>query len=152
MEPKMDLADGKIKNVRAVVWRGEGEARRFLLTEEHEGYFTIPGGCKDENDADLLSALHRELHEELNLVPGDYMVRKMDFQKEYEHLYDKHPASERFGKITQISLFAIYNLTKEPTACNEIRALVWADQNEALGKLTAPHMKELLLAALAEKQ
>jgi 8-oxo-dGTP pyrophosphatase MutT (NUDIX family) len=142
----LDLTDGVIKNVRAVIWKKGGDGPLFLLTQEPSGVFTIPGGCKDAKDADLLSALRRELQEELCLEPGDYSVQATDISKEYERLYNSTP--ERIGKNTIISLFIVSNLTKEPKASAEIENIVWLPANEALEKLTPPHMNELFRRGL----
>jgi 8-oxo-dGTP pyrophosphatase MutT (NUDIX family) len=142
----LDLTDGIIKNVRAVIWKEGSDGPLFLLTQEPSGVFTIPGGCKDIEDVDLLSALHRELQEELGLEPGDYSVQATDISKEYERLYNAPP--ERIGKNTIISLFIISNLTKEPSASAEIKNIVWVTANEALEKLTPPHMNELFRRGL----
>jgi 8-oxo-dGTP pyrophosphatase MutT (NUDIX family) len=142
----LDLTDDIIKNVRAVIWKKGSDGPLFLLTQEPSGVFTIPGGCKDAEDADLLSALHRELQEELSLVPGDYSVQATDISKEYERLYVT--PLERIGKNTIISLFIVSDLTKEPSASAEIKGIVWVTANEALEKLTPPHMNELFQRGL----
>ncbi len=147
MEPRLDLTDNKIKNVRAIIWKDIGEKKFFLLTEEREGYFTIPGGCKDIDDGDLLSTLQREMSEELELVPNEYSARKLDLRKEYENLYN-NPQSERFGKVTIVTLFEIYDLKKEPSASHEVKDVVWADKDEVLQKLNSEHMRELFHSAL----
>jgi 8-oxo-dGTP pyrophosphatase MutT (NUDIX family) len=146
----LDLTDGIIKNVRAII-RKEGTAEPlFLLTQEPSGAFTIPGGCKDAEDADLLAALHRELQEELHLDPADYSAQATDIRKEYEHLYSTPP--ERAGKNTIISLFLVSNLTKEPRASAEIKDIVWVTADDALQMLKAPHMNELFRMGLEISQ
>jgi 8-oxo-dGTP pyrophosphatase MutT (NUDIX family) len=137
----LDLADGIIKNVRAIIKKEGTTGPLFLLTQEPSGEFTIPGGCKDAEDADLLTALHRELKEELYLDPTDYSAQATDIRKEYEHLYNTPP--ERAGKNTVISLFLVSNLTKEPRASAEIKDIVWVTAEDALRMLKAPHMNEL---------
>ena len=142
----LDLTDGIIKNVRAIIWKkGDGEPL-FLLTQELSGAFTIPGGCKDAEDVDLLAALHRELLEELHLDPADYSAQKTDIKKEYERLYDT--PSERSGKNTIISLFLVSNLTKEPRANAEIKDVVWVTAEDVLQMLKARHMNELFRMGL----
>ena len=142
----LDLADNIIKNVRAIIWKETGMGRLSLLTQEPSGAFTIPGGCKDAEDADLLAALHRELKEELYLDPADYSAQETDIRKEYEHLYNTPP--ERAGKNTIISLFLVSNLTKEPRASAEIKDIVWVTADDALQMLKAPHMRELFRMGL----
>ncbi len=137
----LDLTNGIIKNVRAIIWKKGNSEPLFLLTQEPSGAFTIPGGCKDVEDADLLVALHRELQEELHLDPGDYSAQTTPARKEYANLYNTPP--ERAGKNTIISLFLVSNLTKEPRASSEIKDIIWVTADEALRILKAPHMNEL---------
>jgi 8-oxo-dGTP pyrophosphatase MutT (NUDIX family) len=60
----------RVPAVRAVVVN-EG---RFLLAQHHNhlpetiGKWGLPGGRIESYDADLLAALHRELHEEFNMT------------------------------------------------------------------------------------
>ena len=143
----LDLTGNLIKNVRAIIWKNGENGPLFLLTQEPSGAFTIPGGCKDAEDADLLAALHRELQEELYLEPSDYSARMTDIKKEYANLYDRPP--ERAGKNTVISIFIVSDLSKEPRASAEIKDIVWATADEALQMLKAPHMNELFRMGLA---
>ena len=144
----LDLTNDIIKNVRAIIWKqGDGGAPLFLLTQEPSGAFTIPGGCKDAEDADLLDALHRELQEELYLEAADYSAHATDIKKQYQNLYNHPP--ERAGKDTIISIFIVSNLTKEPRASAEIKDIVWAIADDALQMLKASHMNELFRMGLA---
>lgn len=142
----LDLAHSIIKNVRAIIWKNGENGPLFLLTQEPSGAFTIPGGCKDTEDADLLAALHRELLEELNLEPADYSARATDIKKEYANLYNRPP--ERAGKNTVISIFLVSDLSKEPRASAEVKDIVWVTADEALQMLKAPHMNELFRMGL----
>jgi 8-oxo-dGTP pyrophosphatase MutT (NUDIX family) len=142
----LDLTDNIIKNVRAIIWKKGESNLLFLLTQEPSGAFTVPGGCKDAEDTDLLAALHRELQEELYLDPADYSAQATDIGKEYGHLYSTLP--ERVGKNTIISLFVVSNLSKEPRAGAEIKSIVWVTAHEALQMLKAPHMNELFRMGL----
>jgi 8-oxo-dGTP pyrophosphatase MutT (NUDIX family) len=138
----LDLGDNIIKNVRAIIRKNEGGQTLYLLTQEPTGSFTIPGGCKDLEDADLRSALQRELWEELSLSPGDYSLTDTPIQKRYGNLYDD-PGSERRGKDTIIYIFLISNLKKEPTPTSEVKNAVWLTKEKALDAFNAPHMTEL---------
>lgn len=142
----LDLADNIIKNVRAIIWKNGEKEPLFLLTQEPSGTFTIPGGCKDAEDADLLATLHRELLEELYLEPSDYSARATDIKKEYTNLYDRPP--ERAGKNTIISIFVVSDLSKEPHASAEIKDIVWVTADNALQMLKAHHMNELFKMGL----
>ena len=138
----LDLKDDIIKNVRAIITKREDGRTLYLITQEPAGSFTIPGGCKDLEDADLRSALQRELQEELELSPRDYSITETLIQKTYSNLYDD-PGSERQGKDTIIHLFLVSDLKKEPKPTSEIKDAVWLTKEEARNVFNTPHMKEL---------
>jgi 8-oxo-dGTP pyrophosphatase MutT (NUDIX family) len=143
----LDLTDNLIKNVRAFIWKKEGDKLYFLITQEPSGNFSIPGGCKDLEDADLMATLRRELQEELGLNTGDYSIQETDIQKEYDNLYN---TGERAGKKTIISIFIISGLTKEPVASSEIKGITWMSAEDALNAFNAPHSKELFRLSMAK--
>ena len=138
----LDLEDNIIKNARAIITKRKDDRTLYLITQEPSGSFTIPGGYKDLEDADLISALQRELQEELELSPRDYSITETLIQKRYSNLYDD-PGSERQGKDTIIYLFLASDLKKEPTPTSEIKNAVWLTKEEALTAFNVPHMKEL---------
>jgi 8-oxo-dGTP pyrophosphatase MutT (NUDIX family) len=144
--PRLDLLDGKIKNVRAIIWRNEGNKKLFLITQELFGeVFTVPGGCKDLEDENLGKTLERELREELGLEPKDYAVTRIDWEKEYENLYND-PSSERYRKNTIIYPFLVHMKANVPLAVQtgEIKDAVWFDENEVRRVFDhASHMKEV---------
>jgi len=142
----LDLTDGIIKNARALIWKKSAGNKLFLLTQEFSGYFTLPGGCKDLEDPDLISTLRRELEEELGLHPRDYSMQETDIKKEYENLYDI-PA-ERVGKKTLISLFIVSGLTKEPSPSDDIKSITWMTAEEVSNAFNRPHFKELFDLAI----
>jgi 8-oxo-dGTP pyrophosphatase MutT (NUDIX family) len=141
----LDLAGGKMKNVRGIIWRDAESERRFLITQELSGKFTVPGGCKDAEDADLEAALRRELNEEVGLKPEDYTMSRVEESREYEDLYHHHPESERYGKNTIIYPFLVHLNALVPLTlqASEIKDAVWLDADAARRALAyAPHMKE----------
>ncbi len=144
----LDLKDNIIKNTRALICKQENNKVLFLLTKEDSGSITIPGGCKDLEDADLKVALQRELQEELGLYPDDYSLKDVGVQKEYDNLYNGNPDSERFGKKTIIYMYVISDLKKEPIPSAEIKGISWYTKEEALNSFNRPHMKELFELAL----
>jgi 8-oxo-dGTP pyrophosphatase MutT (NUDIX family) len=144
----LDLTDNIIKNARALIWKRKGDKLFFLLTQESSGSFTMPGGCKDLEDLDLITGLERELREELGLYPADYSIRETNIRKEYENLYDIPP--ERAGKKTVISVFIVSGLSKEPTPSGEIKGITWMTADEAVKAFNRPHFKELFeMAAIS---
>ena len=141
----LDLHNEIIKNSRAVIYTQENGQRLFLLTQERDGTYTLPGGCKDVEDQDLLSALHREIKEELGLDLSACEVNDTGIQKTYETLYI-NPTSERYGKDTTIRLFLI-KCSGKPTikTSPEIKDTQWLNKTDAEKSLTAKHMKEMFL-------
>jgi 8-oxo-dGTP pyrophosphatase MutT (NUDIX family) len=144
MSPSViDLTDDKIKNVRALVYKKQKGQRLFLLTQELDGAFTLPGGCKDLEDPDNPSALKRELKEELGFEPSGYIMKDTQIKREYENLY-KDPNSERFGKNTMIYLFLVeYNSQEKLSPGKDIKSISWFDEKTAATKLSGQHMKTL---------
>jgi 8-oxo-dGTP pyrophosphatase MutT (NUDIX family) len=141
----LDLSDGNVKNARAIIWRGNGATRQFLITQEFSGTFTVPGGAKDLEDESIEVTMERELFEELGLRPEQYHATRIDWSKEYENLY-RDPASERHGRKTIIYPFLIFTkgdpvlLPRE----GEIEGAAWVDEAEALRRLApSAHMKEI---------
>jgi len=147
--PHLDLADNKIKNVRAVVWKVENGKKFFLITQELAGNFTIPGGCKDLEDSDLLSAMKRELREELGLSERSYTIERLPAGREYPNLYN-NPESERFGKNTIMYLFVVnYNGSEDiKVKADEIKGATWLNEDDAMRKLTHIPMKEMFQIAV----
>ena len=140
---KLDLQNGIIKNSRGLVYKVEHGQRLFLLTQELDGYYTLPGGCKDLEDDDSLSTMKREIKEELNLDLSDYEIRDTNIQKSYQHIYPD-PTSERFGKDTIISLFLIRcHNTQSIKLSSDIKSIQWFNEADALQSLTTHHMKEM---------
>ena len=148
----LDLSDGKIKNVRAIIWREEGGKRLFLITQELSGHFTVPGGCKDSEDKDLETAIERELREEIGLCPEDYEISRIDWKGEYENSYH-NPNSERYGKVTIIYPFLVHTKVRGPFSvqAGEIKDAVWLSADDARRALEyAPHMKDVFEVGLRQ--
>lgn len=140
---KLDLQNGIIKNSRGLVYKVEHGQRLFLLTQELDGVYTLPGGCKDLEDADPLSAMKREIKEELNLESSDYEIRDTNIQKTYQKMYPD-PTSERFGRETTISLFLIRCANdKSIKTPHDIKGVQWFNEADAFKSLTTRHMKEM---------
>jgi 8-oxo-dGTP pyrophosphatase MutT (NUDIX family) len=144
----LDLTNNIIKNARALIWKRKGDKIFFLLTQESSGSFTMPGGCKDLEDPNLITGLQRELREELGFDPADYSIRETNIRKEYENLYDM--PSERVGKKTVISIFIVSGLSKEPTPSSEIKGIAWMTADEAIKAFNRLHFKELFEMAVGK--
>lgn len=139
----LDLENNVIKSPRALVCKIVNGQRFFLLVKEPGGFYTIPGGCKEIEDVDVLSAIKRELEEELSLTEKDYEIHKTDIQKRYKNLYSD-VTSERFGKDTVIDLFVVQCVNEKAIqASNEISSTVWLNETEVVEALNANHFKEI---------
>lgn len=139
----IDLADNKIKNVRTIIYKIENGEKLFLITQERDGAFTIPGGCKDTEDSDLLATAERELKEELGLTEKGYSIKQLQGEYEYENLYSD-PESERFGKNTIIYPFLVLYNGAEPIKIDDVADAVWMNERKAMEVLNTDHMKEML--------
>ncbi|EKE10967.1 MAG: hypothetical protein ACD_15C00165G0004 [uncultured bacterium] len=147
---QLDLRDNIIKNVRALVYRAEGGKKFFLLTKEPGGFFTVPGGCKDMDDENLMATLKREMKEELGLEDHDYEIMETGIKKIYKNLYS-NPASDRFNKDTEISLFVIkINNNESIKAGCEIDKAEWFEGEAAYNMLNSHHMKEMFQFGIKE--
>lgn len=141
----LDLQNNLIKNARGLVYKDEHGQRLFLLAQELDGGFTLPGGCKDVEDQGFLSALKRELKEELNLDATDCTIRDTNIQKTYHKLYPD-PTSERFGKDTVIRLFLVECNTSKPFKLSaDIKTVQWLTESVAEKSLTTNHMQEMFM-------
>ncbi len=141
--PGLDLEDNIIKNARGFIYKTENGQKLFLLTQEQDGCYTLPGGCKDMEDKDLLSAIKREMKEELGLEETVYEISETAIQKTYKNRY-ADPTSERFGKDTTISLFIVRcNNDQSIKAGHEIKSVQWFNEEAAYKALKHDHMREL---------
>lgn len=146
----LDLQNNLIKNARGLVYKNEGGQRLFLLTQELDGGYTLPGGCKDLEDQDFLFALKRELKEELNLSVSDCTVRDTNIQKTYQKLYPD-PTSERFGKETIIRLFFVEcNASQQFNLSADIKSVQWLTESDVKKSLITNHMRELFMLGIKE--
>ncbi len=141
--PTLDLGDNIIKNTRALVFKKENGQRHFLLTFEQGENYTLPGGCKDLEDQDLLAAMKRELKEELGLEKADYIITPTNIQRIYENLYND-PTRERFHKNTVMSLFIVEcKDERRLKAGKDIESVVWLDEESVRKVLKYREMKEM---------
>jgi len=124
-----------------------GRGKRKALSHNARTLREVHGAWRlqGRGDADLESALRRELNEEVGLKPEDYTMSRIEEAREYEDLYHHHPESERYGKNTIIYPFLVHLNALVPLTlqASEIRDAVWLDADAARRALAhAPHMKE----------
>ena len=144
----IDFTGGKIRNVRALLYKIEGGQRYFLVTYEYSGHYALPGGCKNSEDQSLATAIKREIMEELGLPAYSYRIRESGFSKEYSGVC-KDPKSDRYGKNVIFSIYlAEYNGKEAINVGDGIIHTEWFPEEEALGVLSTRHMKELFKLGL----
>jgi 8-oxo-dGTP pyrophosphatase MutT (NUDIX family) len=72
----IDTSNNTITTTNALLYKIESGTVKFLLAQENDDNWGLPGGAKEVEDLDLLSAIKRELKEELGLEPQDYELRE----------------------------------------------------------------------------
>jgi 8-oxo-dGTP pyrophosphatase MutT (NUDIX family) len=89
----------RVPAVRAVVLHEE----RFLLVQHHNhlpetiGKWGLPGGRIEPTDANLVAALHRELHEEFSITVDIIgFVAMYTYRERSHHIFLVHPRSVEF--------------------------------------------------------
>ena len=136
----IDTSDNTIHTANAVFYKTENGENKYLLVEEPDGYWGLPGGAKDVDDKDITATLQRELKEELGLLPNDYQAIKTDIKFEFQ--YD-HPGSSRFGKRGVIHMFIIKWGEKEIRPTKELKGIKWLIENEAVELFTLKDIKKV---------
>lgn len=140
----LDTAGGVIQTTKAVLHNGEGKL--FLLVQEPDGTWGLPGGAKDVEDIDISAALRRELQEELSLEADEYSISDPKITTEF--LYGQQ-GSERFGMKGFNNFFIVEvnnidGIKKE----EKLLAIKWFDAEEASQKLEHEAMRQGFDAAV----
>jgi len=141
----IDTTNNTILTANAVIYKIENNEYKFLLVEEPDGYWGLPGGAKDVGDKDVTTALHRELAEELQISPDFYKAVKTDIQ--YEFMYDQ-PGSSRFGKKGVIHMFFIEWHDAPVNPSKELKSVAWLGRKEAIKRLTLDEIKDVFRQSL----
>ncbi|PIR41661.1 MAG: hypothetical protein COV31_00015 [Candidatus Yanofskybacteria bacterium CG10_big_fil_rev_8_21_14_0_10_46_23] len=135
----IDVSNNTITTVNALVHRGKEGEVKFLLAQEDDGNWGLPGGAKEIEDENLISTIRRELKEELNLNPEDYKLKETDIKREFEY---NHFKSSRYGKHGVVQFFLVELLNDfDPRAMGELENVGWFTSKEAIDRLTFEHIK-----------
>ena len=136
----IDTSNNTIITTNALLYKIENGVVNFLLAQENDDNWGLPGGAKEVEDPDLLSAIERELKEELGLEPKDYVLQETNVKREFEY---NHFQSSRYGKHGIVCFFLIHlNEISRLQVSSELESVEWFTREKALGKLTFDHIKD----------
>ncbi len=136
----IDTSNNTIITTNALVYKLENEVTKFLLAQENDNNWGLPGGAKEIEDENLLKTIHRELKEELGLESEQYILRDSNVKREFEY---NHFQSSRFGKHGVVVFFLIQLKEKaQLKVSSELKSVAWFTKEEALEKLTFDHIKD----------
>jgi 8-oxo-dGTP diphosphatase len=110
--------------VKVLIRNGEG---RYLLVLSHDRGWEIPGGGVEEGE-DLLTALHREVDEEVGI--------KIRHEK-LAGVYTNHtpPAKLLFWFLAEID-------SGEPGLSDEVREVAWVPREDLAGRISHPSFRD----------
>lgn len=136
----IDTSNNTIITTNALLYKTEDDFTKFLLAQENDNNWGLPGGAKEIEDVNLIDTIQRELKEELGLEPSDYIIKESNVKREFEY---NHFQSSRFGKHG-IVIFFLIQLKNESKIkiSSELKNIDWFTKEEALNKLTFDHIKE----------
>ncbi|MEK9171919.1 MAG: NUDIX domain-containing protein [Patescibacteria group bacterium] len=136
----IDTSNDTIVTTNALLYKTKNEVINFLLVQENDNNWGLPGGAKEVKDQDLLSTIQRELEEELELEPDDYILKDTNVKREFEY---NHFQSSRFGKHGIVIFFLVgLKGASQLKVSNEIKSVDWFTREEAIEKLTFNHIKD----------
>lgn len=130
-----------VEQVTAIIWKQGENGLEFLLVQELDGVWSLPGGAKESVDNNLSDAMKRELKEELGLEESEYELTPTEIQARF--LYDR-PSSPRYGKVGVLSLFLMKPKDYSSLApTTDLMSIQWYSVEEAKKKFIFEHHKEL---------
>jgi 8-oxo-dGTP pyrophosphatase MutT (NUDIX family) len=129
------------KSCGAVVFRGDGPARRYLLLHYEEGHWDLPKGHVERGEDEKATA-RRETREETGI---DDLVFLSGFRERMEYVY------KREGRLMhkEVIFFLGRTETEKVTLSDEHVGFEWLPYEDALERLTFGNAKDLLKAAHA---
>ena len=136
----IDTSNNTIITTNALLYKIENGVLYFLLAQENDDNWGLPGGAKEVEDIDLLHTIQRELKEELVLEPDGYTLKDTDVKREFEY---NHFQSSRFGKHGIVRFFLVRLKEKiQPKVSSELKNIAWFTKDEVAEKLTFDHIKD----------
>jgi 8-oxo-dGTP pyrophosphatase MutT (NUDIX family) len=127
------------KSCGAVVFRGDGPQRRYLLLHYEEGHWDLPKGHVERGEDELATA-KRETREETSI---DDLVFVSGFRERIEYLY------KRDGKTMhkEVIFFLARTRTENVKLSYEHTGFEWLVYEDALAELTFDNAKNVLRKA-----
>ena len=131
-----------IEQTNAIIWRKNNDRLEFLLVQERDGMWSLPGGARDSADKSLPDAMKRELLEELGMKERDFALQATDIKISF--LYDR-PGSSRYGKTGLIYLFLVQSKSDATMAITtDVQKMQWFSPEEAKKMFSFKHHSELV--------
>ncbi len=127
------------KSCGAIVFRGDGQERRYLVLHYEEGHWDFPKGHVEKGEDEKATA-RRETREETGT--GD-LVFVSGFRERIEYFYK----SEGRTMHKEVFFFLARTLTENVTLSHEHVGFAWLPYTKALGKLTYENAKVVLRKA-----
>ena len=137
----------KYNGAIAILYKRNDGKINFLLNENKKnGNFTLISGAKEEFDKSLEDTAIREIKEELNLNPTDYILIPTAVKHEFIFGPNK---PEREGQKGSYSVFLadVTDYSGKITHKEENRQVVWMIKSEATKKISFDDLREVFKKA-----
>lgn len=133
MKPMVQTTNLRIRIAAALI---DDDAGRLLLVRKAGTQWFMQAGGKIEGGESPLSALRRELNEEIGLVFADDKIRHLGTFWA--------PAANEINHIVEAELFHI-RVSHDPIMQSEIEEAVWVSRSEAESMPLAPLTRDHIL-------
>lgn len=140
----VDITDSTAKDVRVLIYGTKGDEKRFLLVQRAEGGYSLPGGYKNTDDADLRIVATRALKDALGLDEFSYTLKDTELAGEDTEIYTDPVSGIR--KDISVHLFvARYNGEQEIKPSADIQRALWFKESSAQTLFAQEHMERLFM-------
>lgn len=132
----------------AIIHYSDDKELYFLLVHMHQGHWGFPKGHLEYGETHLAGAV-REVHEEVGLLITEYIDTHYTITDNYTYPH-KHATDTR---VLKSSLYFPARLDYRPDVTiqiTELRNYAWCTANEALGKITHSHTRDMFQRFLDE--
>lgn len=119
------------------------EGLRFLLLKHKDGFWTFPGGMKEEGDSTVTDCLKREIKEEIGLEVKTSELKDTNFKNEFFYGEEK---GERAGQKGITHFFTLELKGKEGfNSFHNIEKIAWLSKEEVLKKISFGDVKKIFI-------
>jgi hypothetical protein len=137
-------ADSTAKDVRVLTYKIVNDKKYFLIVQESNDTFTLPGSYRVVEDTSLRKAAMRALHNSVGLTERSYSLKKTNLTLEAPDIYTD-PNSGRKKDVSAYLFVAHYNSEEEMIFSQNLKRVLWLDGDEAVRLLTQEHVKNLFI-------